>query len=239
MEVSSNYDIIRLFIPVSMPSSKAKYFGLFPRAWTVYEEPVPGINIILRQVSPVIPNSYSDSSLPTAVFVAEVENIGDGPATVSVMFSFENSNGEDEKQGKNKPHAGFVIETPSLEVQGVCMSRLKGYKAKGLNGRLVKNHVDQCSLSIASTLKDSLTGGLGQEDSISVCRKFVIHEKFQTSNTAKELWDRFVQYGEISSFPFLDSHNEHAEVGSAVCVKRLVAPRQKKNYSFAVAWYYL
>lgn len=202
----------------------------------MYEEPVPGINIILRQVSPVIPGSYSDASLPTGVFIAEVENIGSEPATVSIMFSFENSNGEDEKASKNKPHASFVTETPSLEVQGVCMTRLKGYKIKSQSGRSVKNHVDQCSLSIAGTLKDTLTDDIQQGDSISVCRKFVISEKFQTSNTAKELWERFVQFGEISSFASLDRHNEHAEVGSAVCIKRLIAPSQKKNFSFSVAW---
>ena len=218
-----------------MPPSKAKYFGLFPRAWTVYEEPVPGINIILRQVSPVIPNSYSDASLPTGVFVVEVENIGTAPATVSIMFSFENSNGEDEKASKNKPHASFVIETPSLEVQGVCMSRLKGYKVK-LGGGSVKNHVDQCSLSIAGTLKDSPNHGIKQEGSISICRKFVISEKFQASNTAKELWERFVQHGEVSSFASLDNHNEHAEVASAICIKRVIAPTQRKSFTFSVAW---
>lgn len=202
----------------------------------MYEEPVPGINIILRQVSPVIPNSYSDTSLPTGVFIVEVENIGSEPATVSVMFSFENSNGEEEKASHNKPHASFVIETPTLEVQGVCMSRLKGYKVKSQGGRSVKNNVDQCSLSIAGTLKDSASDEVRPGDSISLCRKFVISEKFQTSNSAKELWERFVQHGEISSFASLDNHNEHAEVGCAVCVKRFIAPRQKKNFSFSVAW---
>lgn len=101
----------------SLPADKATYYGLFPRAWTVYEEPVPGINVTVRQVSPVIPGSYSDAALPTGLFVVEAENIGEEDAAVSIMFTFENSNGEDEKYCRNKAHASFVVETPTADVR--------------------------------------------------------------------------------------------------------------------------
>jgi non-lysosomal glucosylceramidase len=223
----------------NLPPKKAKYFGLFPRAWTVYEEPVPGVNIILRQVSPVIPDSYSDASLPTAVFLVEVENIGEGAATISVMFSFENSYGEEGRTCSNKPHAGFVVESADMEVQGVCMSRTRPYKKNDQIGTNSETMCDQGSLSIASTLVDMYCNEeqeLVSTSSLTVCRKFVIHEKAPPGDTALELWTRFHKHGEISSFATIDDYNEDVEVACAVCLKKVVPPGKKSNYPFSVSW---
>jgi non-lysosomal glucosylceramidase len=47
-----------------MDGSQATYHALFPRAWTVYEQPLPGIRLTCRQLSPVIPHNYRESSYP-------------------------------------------------------------------------------------------------------------------------------------------------------------------------------
>ena len=73
---------------------KATYHALFPRAWTVYDEPVPGVRLTCRQVSPVIPHNYRESSFPVGVFVWTVENTGTDAADVALMFSFQNGTGE-------------------------------------------------------------------------------------------------------------------------------------------------
>ena len=52
----------------------ATYHGLFPRAWTTYENPLPGVRLTCKQVSPVIPHNYKESSFPVAVFEWTVEN---------------------------------------------------------------------------------------------------------------------------------------------------------------------
>ena len=57
-------------------STHAYYHGLYPRAWTVYEIPQHNLVLTCRQVSPVIPHNYKDSSLPVGVFVWTVENFG-------------------------------------------------------------------------------------------------------------------------------------------------------------------
>ena len=46
------------------------------RSWTIYEEPVPGIRLTIMQVSPFLPHSYSEASLPAVVFHVDVENTG-------------------------------------------------------------------------------------------------------------------------------------------------------------------
>jgi non-lysosomal glucosylceramidase len=81
---------------------KSTYYALFPRSWTVYEEPEPSISMIIilcslyyldirlicRQISPVIPHNYKESSYPCGVFVWTIENTGDTEADVSSILPF-------------------------------------------------------------------------------------------------------------------------------------------------------
>ncbi|XP_078484409.1 non-lysosomal glucosylceramidase [Ciona intestinalis] len=80
--------------------SYAYYNGLYPRAWTVYD--LQGQNIVLtcRQISPVFPNDYKDTSLPAAVFVWDVENRGNEEVEVTIVMSLENGTGNPEQQKK-------------------------------------------------------------------------------------------------------------------------------------------
>jgi hypothetical protein len=67
------------------------YYALFPFAWTVYEDPLPNLRVIIKQVSPFLSHNYPESSLPCGIFSVEVENkstIED--IEVSIMFSFQN-----------------------------------------------------------------------------------------------------------------------------------------------------
>ena len=60
--------------------SRYLHLSLSPqfRSWTVYDDPVPGVRVCVRQVSPFLPNSYSETSLPVCVFHVDVENTGEG-----------------------------------------------------------------------------------------------------------------------------------------------------------------
>ena len=66
-----------------------------------------GVRIICRQISPVIPNDYSDSSLPLSVFVFSVENNSDRELRVSISFTFKNGTGS-----KKRDRAGGVWTEP-------------------------------------------------------------------------------------------------------------------------------
>ncbi|KAK0411790.1 hypothetical protein QR680_005848 [Steinernema hermaphroditum] len=83
------------------PQENLHYRGLYPRSWTKYEIPEVGVELICRQVSPVIPNDYKDSSLPLSVFVWEIRNHSKESLTVSIAFTFRNGTGDRkwEKEG--------------------------------------------------------------------------------------------------------------------------------------------
>ncbi len=87
----------------------ATYHALFPRAWTVYEEPLPGIRMTCRQVSPFIPGDYRESSYPVGVFSWQVENTGQQPVEVSLMFTFQNGTGSTNDSAGGHTNSPFTL----------------------------------------------------------------------------------------------------------------------------------
>ena len=69
---------LSLSLSISLTIYLSIHFHLFFRSWTVYEDPVPGVRVCVRQVSPFLPSSYSEASLPVCVFHVDVENTGEG-----------------------------------------------------------------------------------------------------------------------------------------------------------------
>lgn len=68
---------------------------MYPRAWTTYDIDELKVKLTCRQVSPVIPHNYKDSSLPCAVFIWQIENGSDQDLNVSITFTFRNGTGND------------------------------------------------------------------------------------------------------------------------------------------------
>ena len=95
----------------SIPKSKVSYYALNPRSWTEIKEPVPQVNIVIEQMSPIIPHNYSDTSLPVGVFRIYVENTSEEEIEASVMFSFQNGIGVDADDAQeDRIHHAFVIQ---------------------------------------------------------------------------------------------------------------------------------
>lgn len=82
--------------------SKCNYTGLYPRGWTEYDLSEYGIKLTCRQVSPVIPNNYKDSSMPCAVFIWNVENVSTQELNVTISFTFQNGIGVSKVDSKCK-----------------------------------------------------------------------------------------------------------------------------------------
>ncbi|XP_075774460.1 non-lysosomal glucosylceramidase [Pelodiscus sinensis] len=99
----------------------AFYHALYPRAWTVYQLPGQDVVLTCRQVSPIIPHNYQDTSLPVGVFVWELENGGGEAVDVSIMLTLRNGLGtkEDKRGGHwNEP---FSVEQAGARVSGVML----------------------------------------------------------------------------------------------------------------------
>ncbi|CAJ0945528.1 unnamed protein product, partial [Mesorhabditis belari] len=68
--------------------------GLYPRSWTEYKVPSCNLSVTLRQVNPVFPNNYKETSFPTTAFIFDVDNRSNVEHEVSIAFVFRNGTGK-------------------------------------------------------------------------------------------------------------------------------------------------
>lgn len=73
-----------------MPVGAGTYYALFPKAWFVYDWDALPLRLAQKQFSPLIPNNYRESSYPVGVLEWVLENPGDTPLTVGLMFTWQN-----------------------------------------------------------------------------------------------------------------------------------------------------
>lgn len=93
-----------------LDASKCSYTGMYPRAWTEIDLSEHGVKLVCRQISPVIPHEYKDSSLPCAVFIWNVENVCDQERKVTITFTFKNGTGlkKQDFEGKTQKLISFT-----------------------------------------------------------------------------------------------------------------------------------
>ncbi|KAM9509587.1 non-lysosomal glucosylceramidase isoform 1-T1 [Guaruba guarouba] len=187
----------------------AFYHALYPRAWMVYE--LPGQNVVLtcRQVSPVIPHDYKDSSLPVGVFIWEVENGRDEDVDVSIMFSMQNGMGAKEDKGGGHWNEPFTFEKEGERVAGVLLHHCK--------------RVNPFTLAISAREK----AGTG-----------VTHlTAFNPAGVGREVWQDLLHDGRLESPPGKSSLTEKGELtAAAVCASCTVPARGHRTLEMALAW---
>lgn len=94
----------------NIEDSRCSYTGLYPRSWTEYDLSHYGVRLICRQISPVIPHEYKESSLPCAVFVWSAQNVCDQERKVSITFTFKNGTGNKKLDAEGNAEAQLISE---------------------------------------------------------------------------------------------------------------------------------
>jgi non-lysosomal glucosylceramidase len=206
-----------------LDESKAVYQALFPRAWTTYEEPVAGLRLTCRQVSPVIPHNYRESSYPAGVFVWEIENCAKDTATASLMFSFQNGTGtaNDEAGG----HFNSLFESKPEGVTGVILHHIHRQPKAGPpdpDTGLPEMLTDPLDFAIA------VRGGPGIDVSYRT--------RFSTSGSGRDVWDDFTLDGRLDNLADERPAGEGAAIGAALVAKIDLQPGEKRELVFALAW---
>jgi len=176
-----------------MDARIATYHALYPRAWTVYEEAVPLIRLVCRQVSPVLPNDYVESSLPVGVFEWSIENLGASVAEVSVMFSFQNGTGVSGDKAGGHYNRRFDVfcdgeEEGSEEEAAAAAAAVVG----------VHLHHQQEGVRSEDKLTFALAADARSGVDVSVCSRFVTSGGGGSGSEGTELWKQFVETGRVS-----------------------------------------
>ncbi|XP_013405855.2 non-lysosomal glucosylceramidase-like [Lingula anatina] len=187
----------------------ATYHALYPRSWTTYDLPGQNIRLICRQVSPVFPHDYKDTSLPAAAFIWSIENQGSEPVDVSIMFTFKNGQGirEDKKGGVwNEP---FESTHNATKVSGVMIHQT--FKEMG------------CTYAVAASHREG----------VQVSHKV----SFDPNSPAVNVWRDLLEDGELDSCPDPSPKTSRGqELATAVCAKCHVKPQSTQQMDFSLTW---
>ncbi|XP_059781022.1 non-lysosomal glucosylceramidase isoform X1 [Balaenoptera ricei] len=187
----------------------AFYHALYPRAWTVYQLPGQNVTLTCRQITPILPHDYQDSSLPVGVFVWDVENEGDEALDVSIMFSMRNGlGGEDDAPGGlwNEP---FCLERDGETVQGLLLHH--------------PTPPNPYTMAVAARLTaDTMVTHL---------------TAFDPDSAGQQVWQDLLQDGQLDSLAGQSLPSQKGVgIAGAVCVMGKLPPRGQRRLEFSLAW---
>ncbi|KAI5593262.1 hypothetical protein BDE02_03G002900 [Populus trichocarpa] len=200
----------------NLKGNNSTYHALYPRAWTVYEgEPDPELRVVCRQISPIIPHNYKESSFPASVFTFKLYNSGKTSADVTLLFTWANS------VGGVSEFSGQHLNSTNMMEDGVHCVLLNHKTANGLP-----------SVSFAIAAQETPVVH------VSKCPCFVISGNSQ-GVTAKEMWNEVKEHG---SFDNLNSPGKlvpsepGSSIGAAVAATSTVPPDGVCTVTFSLAW---
>ncbi|XP_012264048.2 non-lysosomal glucosylceramidase [Athalia rosae] len=187
--------------------SKATYTGLFPRAWTTYDIDEHNVKLICRQVSPIIPNNYKDSSLPCAVFIWEIENNSDKELSVSITFTFKNGTG-------NKSH----------DKEGEKWTEHFDSEETGVSGVMIHQKLYEmpCTYGISGRSKDG----------VKVTRTL----SFDPAGKGDQIWEDLETDGRLDEKAIKTSPRTNGPIAAAVSSRVFLKANESKDLEFALVW---
>ncbi|XP_018471344.2 uncharacterized protein LOC108842814 isoform X2 [Raphanus sativus] len=198
-----------------MKGDKSTYHALYPRSWTVYNEPDPELRIVSRQVSPFIPNNYKESSFPVSVFAFTATNLGKEEATVTLLFTWENS------VGGASGLTGEHFNSSTMETDGV--------HAIALHHKTANGH-PPVTYAIAAQETDDV--------SVSECPCFLVSGYAPNEITARAMWDEIKKNKSFDRFPCEPGSPSipGTSIGAAIAAKVKVPPGCDRTVTFSLSW---
>ena len=231
------------------------YHALHPRSWTVYESPVPGVRVVLRQISPFLPQSYSEASLPCGVFRLEVHNLTAAAIQASVMFCCQNGLEGKGSRGQEFEVGGAGEAGPT--VRGVNMA-CGGGGSPGEDDPSRQHPHCRGSFAIAAELAGK-EGSVTCMDSFAIeiegeglaagrseqcsdwCRDWCMGGRQHKAGPKKEATMQdclslFEKDGKLHSLLPPLPPSSSSPLGAAVCVCQPVSAAGSSTFSFSLAW---
>ncbi|CAD6184621.1 unnamed protein product [Caenorhabditis auriculariae] len=186
--------------------------GLYPRSWTCYHIPEVGLNVTIRQISPVLPNNYEDSSLPVSAFVVDVENFSEHDYEVSVAFTFRNGTGNRRWERESECGAAKFVAAGSQSFAPVCGAILS---------HSIANMPCAFGLATSTQVEDRVT--------TSVC------QRFDPSQSGVGVWATLSQTGDL---PLVDEDcaKNSREMAIGVCNRFHLTRTSKRTVDYSLSW---
>uniref|UniRef100_A0A158PAK6 Glucosylceramidase n=1 Tax=Angiostrongylus cantonensis TaxID=6313 RepID=A0A158PAK6_ANGCA len=180
--------------------------GLYPRSWTLFDVKDVNVKVIIRQVSPVLPNNYEDSSLPVSCFVVTVQNDSAVDLEVSIAFTFRNGTGN--RRWENESECTFAKFTDG-NVSGITLAH-------------TISHLP-CTYGIATSYSDDYSSH------VSVCHGF------DPSKSGAAVWNSLLNTGDLPVQDD-ECPTSPSELAVGVCNRLLLPSKSSRTAVYALAW---
>ena len=191
------------------------FTSVFPCSYNHYHCPSQQIELVCKQFSPVVAHNYRESSYPVTCFKWNVKNLSETtPARVSLMFTFENSSGEDscDKNGSQWNKAFH---------SGVNMHQTLTYT--------------RAQVESDDAVSDELVFSVAGNKNVTISPAFY---PMNPSSNAK-LWSQFSKNGRLMPVDACNdaiSTNPGYTIGSAVCIELNLGPGESDEAVFSLSW---
>ncbi len=206
-----------------LQNDQGRYEALFPRAWTTYTDPFPGIQLTCRQLSPVIAGNYRESSYPVAEFRWQIENQRDAPVRVGLMFTFQNGMGAANDRAGGHTNQPFELDGyPGLLLRHAYRQQ-QLFNPEGLPQEHSEPQTYSDPLSFA--LAAHAPGG-----EVSYCARFT------SSGDGAELWEDFAADGRLENQADATPSAAGEAIAGALAVTVELAPGERREVAFSLAW---
>ncbi|KMZ76241.1 hypothetical protein ZOSMA_105G00720 [Zostera marina] len=200
----------------NLNGSDCTYHALYPRSWTVYEGvPDTKFKIIGRQISPIIPHNYKQSSLPVAVFTYTLINSGETSAEATLLFTWANSVGGNSEFTGNHYNSKMMVQD-------------------GVHGVLLNHRTASGEPPVTFAVAAQETADVH----ISECPLFSISGDTE-GFTASDMWDEIKKHGSFDSLYSNDIsiHSKSgSSIGAAVAASVTVPAHSVRTITFSLAW---
>ncbi|TYJ03729.1 hypothetical protein E1A91_A12G047700v1 [Gossypium mustelinum] len=200
----------------NLRGNNSTYHALYPRAWTVYEgEPDPELKIVCRQISPVIPDNYKESSFPVSAFTFTLYNNGNTNAEVTLLFTWANSVGG--VSGFSGHHSNSKIMMKD-GVHGVLLHHMTA------------DEQPPVTFAIAAQETDGIR--------ISEYPCFLISGNSQ-GITAKEMWQEIKEHGSFEHLKSTEASvpsEQGSSIGAAIAASVTIPSDAVRTVNFSLAW---
>ena len=200
------------------------YHGLFPRAWTTYDLAAHNLRLVCRQLSPVIPHNYRETSYPVSEFRWRIENTGAEEATVALMFTFQNGMGLPNDAAGGHHNELFEQETERGKARGVLLRH--AYRQQEASETKLPEErqmfEDPLAFAIAALAPK---GG-----------KVSYRTRFETSGSGDTLWKDFADDGKLDDIEDPSPSIPGETIGGALAVTVTVPAGEVREVAFSLAW---
>ncbi len=212
-----------------LPGEQAIYHALYPRAWTTYDGIDRQLTLTCRQVSPVIPHNYTESSTPAGAFVWTIENTGDTPVTVGLMFTFQNGIGAEADRAGGNVNRAFTLEAEGGSVTGVTLSHRHRQDQNPPEGERRDDPETEWA-----EFEDPLTFAIAAHGTEGV--EVSYRTRFVTTSSGMDVWGDFRDDGRLENVADDRPSMESAAIGAALCATVEVPPGESREVAFSLAW---